>query len=152
MRSVNLIQMWLTQFDRGGLSCEDAEASVIAGYEAKIGALKRKVGRLTMELVKKILGFARERQREQQDSDPARCRLGCRLHVYPHRDRFLLLGGHPRRVQPKGRGLHTISRRIDTPLALAALQSAVQSRKPPPGCIYHTDRGNQYAGETYAVP
>lgn len=44
---------------------------------------------------------------------------------------------------------YAISRRIDTPLALAALQSAVQSRKPPPGCIHHTDRGSQYASETY---
>lgn len=44
---------------------------------------------------------------------------------------------------------YAISRRIDTPLALAALQSAVQSRKPPPGCIHHTHRGSQYASETY---
>jgi len=44
---------------------------------------------------------------------------------------------------------YAISRRIDTPLALAALQSAVRSRRPPPGCIHHTDRGSQYASETY---
>jgi putative transposase len=44
---------------------------------------------------------------------------------------------------------YAISRRIDTPLALAALQSAVQSRNPPPGCIHHTDRGSQYASDTY---
>ena len=42
--------MWLTQFDRGELSNEDAEASVVADYEAKIAALERKVGQLTMEL------------------------------------------------------------------------------------------------------
>ena len=48
--SANLIQMWLTQFDRGELSNEDAEASVVADYEAKIAALERKVGQLTMEL------------------------------------------------------------------------------------------------------
>ena len=37
------------QFDRGELTDEEAEASVIAEYEARI-ALERKVGQLTMEL------------------------------------------------------------------------------------------------------
>jgi len=41
------------------------------------------------------------------------------------------------------------SKRLDTPLALAALHSAIENRKPPPGCIHHTDRGCQYASETY---
>ena len=44
---------------------------------------------------------------------------------------------------------YAISRNIDTTLALAALRSAVQSRQPPAGCIFHTDRGSQYASETY---
>lgn len=48
--SANLIQLWLTQFDRGELNDEEAEASVIAKYEARIAALERKVGQLTMEL------------------------------------------------------------------------------------------------------
>ena len=48
--STNLIQLWLTQYDRGELSAEEAEASVICEYEAKIAALERKVGQLTMEL------------------------------------------------------------------------------------------------------
>ena len=48
--SANLIQLWLTQFDRGELTDEAAEASVIAEYEAHIAALERKVGQLTMEL------------------------------------------------------------------------------------------------------
>ncbi|MBC7705753.1 MAG: DDE-type integrase/transposase/recombinase [Rhodoferax sp.] len=45
---------------------------------------------------------------------------------------------------------HAVSRNIDTTLtlALAALRSAVQSRKPPAGCIFHTDRGSQYASDT----
>ena len=42
--SANLIQLWLTQFDRGELNDEEAEASVIAEYEARIAALERKVG------------------------------------------------------------------------------------------------------------
>ena len=48
--SANLIQLWLTQFDRGELNDEEAEASVIVEYEARIAALERKVGQLTMEL------------------------------------------------------------------------------------------------------
>lgn len=44
---------------------------------------------------------------------------------------------------------YAISRNIDTTLALAALRSAVQSRCPAPGCIFHTDHGAQYASETY---
>ena len=32
--SANLIQFWLTQFDRGELNGEEGEASVIAEYEA----------------------------------------------------------------------------------------------------------------------
>jgi len=48
--SANLIQLWLTQFDRGELNTEEAEADAIAEYEAKIAALERKVGQLTMEL------------------------------------------------------------------------------------------------------
>ncbi|MBD9445085.1 IS3 family transposase [Rhizobium sp. RHZ02] len=40
-----------------------------------------------------------------------------------------------------------LSKRLDTPLALAALQSAIENRKPPPGCIHHTDRGCQYASD-----
>ncbi|MDX0659415.1 IS3 family transposase [Sinorhizobium medicae] len=42
-----------------------------------------------------------------------------------------------------------LSKRLDTPLALAALRSAIESRKPAPGCIHHTDRGCQYASESY---
>nr|WP_281285526.1 DDE-type integrase/transposase/recombinase [Rhizobium glycinendophyticum] len=42
-----------------------------------------------------------------------------------------------------------LSKRLDTPLALAALRSALENRKPPPRCIHHTDRGCQYASETY---
>jgi len=44
---------------------------------------------------------------------------------------------------------YAISRRIDTQLALAALNAAVTARRPPPGCIHHTDRGCQYASDAY---
>lgn len=48
--SANLIQYWLTLFDRGELSNEEVEAAKAAEYEAMIAALERKVGQLTMEL------------------------------------------------------------------------------------------------------
>jgi transposase-like protein len=32
--STNLLQLWLTQYDRGELSSEEAEASIVAEYEA----------------------------------------------------------------------------------------------------------------------
>jgi putative transposase len=44
---------------------------------------------------------------------------------------------------------YAISRTIDTNPALAALQSALVTRHPPAGCIFHSDRGGQYASEAY---
>jgi putative transposase len=45
---------------------------------------------------------------------------------------------------------YAISRRIDSQLALAALEAAVASRNPAPDtCIHHSDRGSQYASDEY---
>lgn len=44
-----------------------------------------------------------------------------------------------------------ISKRIDGELCLAALRIALQRRKPPPGCIHHSDRGAQYACGEYVA-
>jgi putative transposase len=44
---------------------------------------------------------------------------------------------------------YAISRSIDARLAMAALRAAINSRKPPPGCVHHSDRGSQYASEDY---
>ena len=38
---------------------------------------------------------------------------------------------------------YAIGRSIDVRLTLAALNAAIEQRKPPPGCIHHTDRGSQ---------
>jgi putative transposase len=38
---------------------------------------------------------------------------------------------------------YAISRSIDARLTMAALKSAVERRKPPPGCMHHSDRGSQ---------
>jgi putative transposase len=42
-----------------------------------------------------------------------------------------------------------ISRSIDARLTIAALQAAIERRKPEPECVHHSDRGSQYAAERY---
>lgn len=44
---------------------------------------------------------------------------------------------------------YAISRSIDARLAIAALKIAIARRRPPRGCIHHSDRGSQYAAEAY---
>jgi putative transposase len=44
---------------------------------------------------------------------------------------------------------YAIGRSIDVRLTLAALHSAIKKRRPPPGCVHHTDRGSQYAAGRY---
>jgi putative transposase len=44
---------------------------------------------------------------------------------------------------------YAIGRFIDARLTLAALNTAIEHRKPPAGCIHHSDRGSQYAAERY---
>lgn len=44
---------------------------------------------------------------------------------------------------------YALSRAIDARLTLAALQAAVDARKPAAGCVHHSDRGSQYAAKAY---
>ena len=44
---------------------------------------------------------------------------------------------------------YAISRSIDARLTVAALRAAIERRKPPPGCVHHSDRGSQYAAQIY---
>ena len=44
---------------------------------------------------------------------------------------------------------YAINRSIDARLTLAALSVAIEGRKPPPGCVHHSDRGSQYAAKAY---
>jgi putative transposase len=44
---------------------------------------------------------------------------------------------------------YAISRSMDARLAVAALKAAIRVRRPPTGCIHHSDRGSQYASEIY---
>ena len=46
---------------------------------------------------------------------------------------------------------YAISRSIDARLAAAALKAAINARHPPRGCVHHSDRGSQYASETYRI-
>ena len=46
---------------------------------------------------------------------------------------------------------YAIGRRIDARLTLAALRVAITSRRPPPGCIHHSDRGRQYPGSLLGI-
>lgn len=42
-----------------------------------------------------------------------------------------------------------LSRRLDSRLTLAALRAGVRHRRPPCGCVHHSDRGVQYACTEY---
>jgi len=42
-----------------------------------------------------------------------------------------------------------LSKSLEAELACAALNMALEDRKPPKGCIHHSDRGVQYASEAY---
>jgi putative transposase len=44
---------------------------------------------------------------------------------------------------------YAIGRRVDARLVLAALKAAIEGRRPPEGCIHHSDRGSQYAAQDY---
>ena len=44
---------------------------------------------------------------------------------------------------------YAINRSIDVRLTLSALNIAIERRKPPPGCVHHSDRGSQYAAQAY---
>jgi putative transposase len=46
---------------------------------------------------------------------------------------------------------YAISRSIDARLVTAALRAAINARNPPRGCVHHSDRGSQYASETYSA-
>src|SRR6202035_163426 len=45
----------------------------------------------------------------------------------------------------------SLSRTLASCLAVAALQEAIATRKPPPGLVHHSDRGVQYASEEYVA-
>jgi putative transposase len=44
---------------------------------------------------------------------------------------------------------YALGRRIDARLTVAALERAIALRRPLPGCVFHSDRGSQYASEKH---
>ena len=46
----SVLHAWLTEFDRGDGQMQGPDPVLVAEYEARIAALERKVGQLTMEL------------------------------------------------------------------------------------------------------
>nr|WP_269141191.1 DDE-type integrase/transposase/recombinase [Gemmatimonas groenlandica] len=44
---------------------------------------------------------------------------------------------------------YAIGPTLDARLPLAALDAAIESRQPPPGCVHHSDRGSQYSSGRY---
>ena len=78
-------------------------------------------------------------------SEPA---LGRRHHLHRNSGRFVylaaILDAWSRRVVG-----YAMSRSVDARLTLAALKAALRTRRPPSGCVHHSDRGGQYASEIY---
>lgn len=58
----------------------------------------------------------------------------------------VILDRHSRRVIG-----WSVSKRIDAQLTLGALRHALEARRPPPGCIHHSDQGVQYACGDYVA-
>ena len=56
----------------------------------------------------------------------------------------VILDGYSRKIIG-----YALSERLTAPLALEALQMAVAGRRPPKGCIHHSDQGVQYACDDY---
>jgi putative transposase len=44
---------------------------------------------------------------------------------------------------------YAIGRSMDARLPIAALNAAIRARRPPKGCVHHSDRGSQYASDAY---
>lgn len=44
---------------------------------------------------------------------------------------------------------YALDRKIDARIATDALKAAIAFRKPMPGCVFHTDRGSQYASRPH---
>ena len=44
---------------------------------------------------------------------------------------------------------YAVSRSLDARIAVQALRRAIELRRPLPGCVFHSDRGSQYASEKH---
>jgi putative transposase len=69
--------------------------------------------------------------------------------VHPYRSASGCPGRAGTGIRQGSRAEWALGRRTDADLALAALEAAIASRTPRPGCVHHSDRGSQYASEPY---
>jgi len=122
-----LLMIWVDKFRRGELTDEIDYVERSREAEAKIAALERKVGQLTMEL--DVLKVA----------DITYIQL---------RKRFVYLAAILDAWSRKVVG-YALGTTMETTLTLSALDAACNSRRPPPGLIHHSDRGGQYACKAY---
>ena len=254
--SRNLIKIWVAKYEAGALDNDMAAADILAEYEARIAALERLVGRLTLEndflkgasrqansIAEKrryvrdcrsgglsfsqgcrLMGLARSTFYDEPQAQPVgEARLIQRIReiaaewpaygyrrvtaelqaeglIVNHKRIMRLMKENGLSVRPRRRFVVTtdsdhdgpifpnlardvtptgpnqlwvaditfiaiatgfvylaaildawsrrvvgyaIGRRIDARLALAALKAAIASRRPPAGCIHHSDRGSQ---------
>ena len=73
--------------------------------------------------------------------------MGWRYQLYPDARRMAVSGVldfYSRRVIG-----WAVSNRMKRDLAIRALEMAIALRRPPRGCIHHTDRGSQYCSHDY---
>jgi putative transposase len=84
----------------------------------------------------------------RRDCRPTRPAVGRRHRLCRDRSWLRLRRRDPRRWSRRVVG-YAISRSIDARLTIAALKSAIEQRKPSPGCMHHSDPGSQYAAERY---
>jgi putative transposase len=168
MRSAaNLIQLWLTQFDRGELTAiiEDIQDELPCyGYRRVTHELRRHGFLINHKRVARVMRLAglgiKPRRRfvrttDSQHDSPIFPNL-YRNAIPDQPDKVwvadftyirvltgfcflaVILDACSRKVVG-----YALSKRLDT------LRAAVANRAPPMGCIHHTDRGCQYASQTY---
>jgi transposase len=65
----NLIRVWVEKYERGEFDDEAEAANLLETYEARIAALERMVGRLTLE--NDLLKRASQSSRPPKDSKPS---------------------------------------------------------------------------------
>src|SRR6266536_1626634 len=133
--SRNLIRIWIAKHEAGALDSDTAAASMLTECEARIAALEHD-GPIFPNLAKEVTPTG---PNQLWVADITYIAIATSF-VYL----AAILDAWSRRVVG-----YAIGRRIDARLTLAALQAAVSSRAPPPGCVHHSDRGSQYAADDY---
>ena len=75
--------------------------------------------------------------------------LGFGYHLYSHGGRLALPGRHHGSLLPEDCRLVYGSTALTTSLAIQAFERARRRRRPPPGLLYHSERGTQYTRHAF---